>query len=107
MMTRALRDGLKLLRDAGGVLGWILATAWLGGRVVWRAGVLASRWKQIFAQTTRCPRGHRVALYGAHQCSACRAATEGYIFRPCRFCGSTPSWIECPRCHLGVPNPMR
>jgi len=104
---RTLRGGWKMLGEAVGIAVWMAATTWIGARGLWRLGVVVSRMPRVFSQTARCPRGHRVPLYGVHQCAGCRAAIEGYVFRSCRFCGSTPSWTPCPRCRLGVPNPLR
>jgi len=98
---------MRLMRDVLGVVVWIVATTWLGGRMLWRLGVLVSRSPRLLAQTARCPRGHTVPLYGVFRCASCHAQLEGYVFRPCRFCGSTPSWTPCPRCSLGVGNPLR
>jgi hypothetical protein len=105
--TRRARGVVGVVRNVTAALGWTLATVWLGGRVLWRTGVVALRIRELFAQTTRCPRGHRVPLYAVHKCAACHAISEGYLFRTCRFCGSTPSWTPCPRCGLGVRNPLR
>jgi hypothetical protein len=104
---RELRMAFRVLHQALDVLAWILTTTWLGVRILHRAWVAADRSHVFLSQVARCPRGHRVALYGVHRCASCRATLEGYVFRPCRHCGSTPAWTPCPRCHLSVPNPLR
>lgn len=104
---RELRMAFRVLRQALGVAAWILATIWIGARVLCRMWAVADRSHVFLSQVARCPRGHRVALYGVYRCAGCRATLEGYVFRPCRFCGSTPSWTPCSKCHLSVPNPLR
>jgi len=104
---RAVNDAVRIGRSVAKVTVWILATTWIGGRALWRACVLAVHAKELFSQTTRCARNHRVPLYGVYTCGGCRAVSEGYVFRPCRVCGLRPSWTSCPRCGLSVRNPVR
>ncbi len=106
-VLRDVKGAVGMMRTVLSVLVWIVSTTWLGARTLWRLGVLAGRLPRAFAQTTRCPRGHRGPLYAPYRCSSCHGISEGYIFGRCRFCGSTPSWTPCPRCGLGVANPLK
>lgn len=104
---RALHEALRIARAATGVSLWILSTIWLGARALWRATALAWRVREFFSKTTRCPRGHRVGVYGVHVCSACHGVIEGWVWRECPICGSRPAWTPCPRCGLSVRGPWR
>lgn len=105
-MMRELRMALRILRGASRALAWTLATLWLGARLLLRWARVLDRSHLVLAQTARCPRGHRVPLFATFQCSSCRAVLEGYVFRPCKFCGSVPFFTPCRRCGLGVRNPL-
>ncbi len=61
---RELRSGFRLLQAIFGIAWWCAVTTWLGVRVMWRGGVLLSRFKAIKADVRRCPRGHEVPVYG-------------------------------------------
>jgi hypothetical protein len=106
-MMRELRMGLRILKQAVRALAWMFVTLWLGGQVLVRWGRILDRSHLLLAQTVRCPRGHRVPLYGVYRCSTCRATMEGHVFRPCPSCGSVPTFTPCPRCRIAVRNPLQ
>ena|SRR5256885_660775 len=106
-LLREAKGAWRLGQDALRIVVWIAATTWLGGRALWRIGLVTIRLRQALGTTIRCPRHHAVPLYGVHRCGSCHASIEGYIFRRCRFCGSVPSWTPCPKCRLGVGDPLQ
>jgi hypothetical protein len=101
---RALRQTIDLLLSVLGSFGWVLATMWLGGVSLWRAGVLLSRYRQITAEVRLCPRGHEVPQFGLFDC-ACGSRVEGWVFAKCRVCGESAGWVPCGVCGLPVTNP--
>lgn len=106
-MLREVRTVGQWLRRVLGIFIWALGTIWLGGRATWHAGVLLSRSRQIFGQTLRCPRGHRLPSFGVYRCRVCGATHEGDLLGACPVCGASPHWLTCPRCHLAVRSPWR
>lgn len=106
-LLRETKGAWRLGQDATRAAVWVAVTTWLGARALWRGGLATVRLRHVLGTTMRCPRGHRVPLYGVHRCGSCHASIEGYIFRRCRFCGSTPTWTPCTKCRLGVGNPLR
>jgi hypothetical protein len=84
--------------------GWRAA---LAAFALWGAFTLAHvvQLRRALAPRTRCARGHPVDQYGCYRCT-CGATAEGWVWRPCRFCGASAGWTNCPRCGLSVPNPL-
>jgi hypothetical protein len=87
------------------VSAWLCETVWLGGVLLWRAGVLTTRWRDIFAETRPCARGHRTAMYGVYECR-CGALVEDWVFARCRVCGLSAGWTPCTTCGLAIRNPL-
>lgn len=94
------------------VLEWLLVAPWLAGafivaaldaianaRRAFRAGQAA------FADTVRCPRGHRSELHGIFECR-CGALFAGWAFERCPVCAESCGWIGCEHCGLAVRNPV-
>ena len=103
---RDLKNLLGLLRVALRIAFWCLATAWLGIRAMWKSGVLFARRQQIAAEVRRCPRGHRVPMYGLWDCGGCGSRIEGWAFAQCDVCHETAAYVPCGVCGLPVRNPF-
>lgn len=102
---RDLQSALRFLQAVLGFALWTAGTAWLGLKVVWRTGVLLSRFKAITSQVRPCPRGHDVPIYGIWDCR-CGSRVEGWVFAPCPICRETAGYVPCPICGLPVKNPL-
>ena len=106
-VTSLLRRLPAPVRLALAVLWWLHVTLWLG--IVGLARLLGAvlRIRRLLQTSTRCPRGHRVELFGTFRCPRCKAAREGHAFDPCPHCGARASYLECERCGLAVRSPAR
>jgi len=102
---RELRTAFRLALGIIGAVGWMFGTVWLGARAVWRLGILMSRWRDIFAESLMCPRGHATDAYGVFECR-CGAIVEGWVFERCRVCGQNAGWTPCTTCNLPIRNPL-
>lgn len=102
---KELRWALKVLTTTARIMGWVVATMWLGMVATWRLGVLVSRWRQVMAETRFCPRGHVTAMYGVYECR-CGALVEDWVFARCRVCGQSAGWTPCATCALCIKNPL-
>jgi hypothetical protein len=89
------------------MISWLLVTLWLGLTACWQGARFVLRAPRIFTTSLRCPRGHRVNVYGAFTCRRCRGSFEGHAFDPCPLCGARARFISCPRCGLAVKDPAR
>jgi hypothetical protein len=85
---------------------WCVATVWLGLVGISRAARFIGRARRSLATTMRCPRGHRVEVYGTFRCPRCKAVREGRAFDPCGICGSRSTHLDCVRCGLAVRDPL-
>jgi hypothetical protein len=103
--VRDLRTLLRILQTALRAVLWMVGTAALGGRSLWRVAVLLFRWRQITAEVRRCPRGHEVPVYGLWDC-ACGSRIEGWAFAHCGVCRETAAYVPCGVCGLPVRNPL-
>ncbi len=86
---------------------WCLVTLWLGVVGIVGAVRFVARARRSMTTTLRCPRGHRVEVYGTFRCPRCKAVREGYAFDPCSICGARSTHLDCVRCGLAVRDPMR
>jgi hypothetical protein len=102
-----------LIRKNFGLLGTLLSAAvWIGG-TLWLGlvGIVSGtrfliRARRSFTTSLRCPRGHRVELYGTFRCPRCKALREGRAFDPCSICGARSTHLDCERCGLAVRDPL-
>src|SRR2546425_5064358 len=106
-MSSTIHSSLKFGSSILRILGWIVATVWLGAEALWSAFRFLVRSPHVFARQVRCPRGHTVEVYGAFACGKCGAAFEGHAFDPCPICGARARFINCPTCHLALRDPLR
>ena len=102
---REVRTVLWLLLVATRALLWGFGTLWLGGKALWKVGILLARRRQIAAEVRRCPRGHEVPVYGLWDC-ACGSRIEGWAFALCVICHETAAYVPCGICGLPVRNPF-
>lgn len=102
---RELRTVFGLLLNALRLAFWCIGTVWLGGKTLWRTGVLLSRWPRITSEVRLCPRGHEVPVYGLWDC-ACGSRIEGWAFARCEICREAAAYVPCPTCGLPVRNPL-
>jgi len=103
--VKELRWTLRFFITAIRVLSWVIGTLSLGAVTTWRLGLLASRWREVFAEARRCPRGHETAMYGVYECR-CGALIEDWVFARCRVCGQSAGWTPCTACGLPIKNPL-
>lgn len=99
----AVKFALMVMRT----VGWFLATLWLGAVTVLRVVRYAWRLRLSTRENLVCPRGHDLPSFQVYECEACHANGEGWVFGPCRHCGSTPGWVACPVCQVAVGHPVR
>jgi hypothetical protein len=105
--TESIRLSIRLLFLSVRTVLWSIETTWIGAVACVRGAAFALRAKHVLAKATRCPRGHRVELYGVHRCGRCQAAFEGHALDPCPICGAKARFLACLRCGLAVRNPLR
>jgi len=103
--VRELQTAFRLLRTVLGIALWCGGTVWLGVSMIWRTGVLLSRFKALTDQVLFCPRGHEVPVYGIWDCH-CGSRVEGWAFAPCLICRETAGYVPCQICGLAVRNPL-
>ena len=101
-----LKRSLGPFGAIAGAVVWCVGTLWLGLAGIIRAVRFVDRARRSFATTLRCPRGHRVELYGTFRCPRCKAVREGRAFDPCGICGSRSTHLNCVRCGLAVRDPL-
>ena len=83
---------------------WMFQTVGYGFLVMWKAFQWLRNRNRAIAETTSCPRGHLVPLYGVYQC-ACGSIHEGQVWGNCQVCGETCGWTPCTTCSLPICNP--
>ena len=89
-----------------GAIVWTGITLWLGLVGTLAAVKYLARVRRSFVVSLRCPRGHRVEIYGVFRCPRCKAMREGRAFDPCDVCGARSTHIDCERCGLAVRDPL-
>lgn len=97
---------MKEVRVVSTVVLWMIVTLVIGLRACLRGIRLAWRLPQAFRKEARCPRGHRVPLYGTYACGACGARFDGAAFAPCPSCSALARHIACSRCGLTIRDPL-
>lgn len=100
-----MRLAWKLLTGLLQSAAWLLGTLWEGLLILWRVGILLSRYREIVAESRFCPRGHEVAMYGLWDCG-CGSRLEGWVFDLCPVCRETAGYTPCPTCGLPIRNPL-
>jgi hypothetical protein len=105
--TQTISLSIRLLFLSVRIAAWCAETIWIGAIGCCRALLFAFRVPRVFAKSVRCPRGHRVDLYGVHRCGRCQAAFEGHAFDPCHACGARAHYFACLRCGLAVHDPAK
>jgi len=102
---KEIRSVLRLLITACRVVLWLILTMGLGAAALWRLGILASRWREVLAETRLCARGHATAMYGVFECR-CGVLVEDWVFSRCRVCAQSAGWTPCTTCGLPIKNPL-
>lgn len=102
---KEIRFALRVTVTVFKALVWIIETMWLGAVATWRLGLFVSRWRDVFAESRACPRGHLTAMYGVYECR-CGALVEDWVFARCRVCGQSAGWTPCTTCGLPIKNPL-